>query len=241
MNDEERCFEAFRMTPVLYEMFNNVRKEACDRFHKGTRFPYFQRYVFTDDKRNDWTLLLWCPSKTDKKKKRFYVTAYTIYEVQRKRKEEDVNCGKGVLMFDPIAMQNKIDGRPNTGAIVYEIVPHAFNRYTERYLKPKGLDGMEFKRKVENILSRWQHFDISADLHGDKNAEKHAKDGLMPYDVIMRGGGMLRGFIVDELLIRFKTYVADDQMFDNQKERQAEMVREHYEWKRLGIKDKRNV
>ena len=60
---------------------------------------------------------------------------------------------------------------------------------------------MEFAKKFENMMVRWQWFDISADLYGDKNAEKHANDGVCPYDVVMNGGGLLRGFIVTKCLL----------------------------------------
>jgi hypothetical protein len=71
-------------------------------------------------------------------------------------------------------------------------------------------------------------------LYGDKNAEKHANDGLCPYDVVMNGGGLLRGFIVNEMLIRFNTYIDEDSMFDNQIERQSKMVSEYFKMKRTG-------
>ena len=47
---------------------------------------------------------------------------------------------------------------------------------------------------------------------------------------------MLRGQIVNNLLLRFTTYVSPDMMFDNQLKRQQEMMREHWEWKRTGLK-----
>ena len=93
---------------------------------------------------------------------------------------------------------------------------------------------MEFAKKFENMMTRWQWFDIRADLYGDKNAEKHANDGLCPYDVVMRGGGLLRGFIVNSMLVRFNTYIDKESMYDNQIERQNEMVSEFYQMKRTG-------
>ena len=77
-------------------------------------------------------------------------------------------------------------------------------------------------------------FDIDADLYGDKNAEKHANDGICPYDVVMSGGGLLRGSIVNEMLVRFNTYIDKDSMFHNQLERHDEMISEYYQMKRTG-------
>jgi hypothetical protein len=170
-----------------------------------------------------------------KKKKMFGISAYITYNIPRKRKENDLNAGKGLMFFDPFNMRDMLHGKEvKRPAAVYDIVPHAFNRYTQRYLKPKGLDGIEFARKYESMMARWQWFDISADLCGDKNAEKHSHDGLCPYDVVMSGGGLLRGFIVDNLLVRFNTYIDKESMFDNQIERQSEMVSEYYQMKRKG-------
>lgn len=236
MNDDEKTFEAFRMTDRLCELFDRCRHDVVEKFKKGTIFPYFQRVKATDDKGNEWTLLYYILTKAMKKKGRYYTLAYTIYEIPRRRKENDVNAGKGIMLFDPFAMRDRInnvqDCRPG---IIIDIVPHAFNRYTERYLKPMGIEGMEFPRKIENMLTRWQWFDIEADLCGDKNAAKHKGDNICPYDVIMRGGGLLRGQIVQELLLRFTTYVSQDMLFDNQIEQYEKMQREYYRSRRDGI------
>jgi hypothetical protein len=50
----------------------------------------------------------------------------------------------------------------------------------------------------------------------------------------MNGGGLLRGFIVNEMLIRFNTYIDEDSMFDNQIERHDEMISEYFQMKRTG-------
>ena len=235
MNDEEKIFEVVRMSDWLCNICDDVREQVVEKFRKGTRFPYFQRYCATDDKNNLWTILFYVKNKEMKKKKMFGTLAYITYDIPRKRKENDLNAGKGVLFFDPFSMSDMLHKRPlKRPSAVYDIVPHAFNRYTQRYLKTKGLDGIEFAKKFENMMVRWQWFDISADLYGDKNAEKHANDGLCPYDVVMRGGGLLRGFIVNEMLIRFNTYIDKDSMFDNQIERHDEMISEYFQMKRTG-------
>ena len=237
MTDEERGYEAFRMTDWLCRCYNAMRDDIGSRFAKGTKFPYYQRIKCDDDKGNTWWFTCLCPSKAFKKKGMYFTFCYTIYEIPPRRRENDVNSGKGVILFDPVSMRKKIKGEETSGFFICDITPHAFNRYTERYLKPKGLGDMEFNRKVESIMYRWQHFDVSADLYGDKNAAKHKDDGLCPYDIMMKGGGILRGTMMDGVFIRFNTYVSDDMLFDNQRERQEEMLREHYEWKRKGLKE----
>ena len=235
MNDEEKVFEVVRMSDWLCSICDDVHEQVVEKFKKGTRFPYFQRCSATDDKNNLWTILFYVKNKEMKKKKMFGTLAYITYDVPRKRKENDLNAGKGVLFFDPYSMRDMLHKKPvKRPPAVYDVVPHAFNRYTQRYLKPKGLDGIEFAKKFENMMVRWQWFDISADLYGDKNAEKHANDGICPYDVVMSGGGLLRGSIINDLLVRFNTYIDKDSMFDNQIERHDEMVSEYYKMKRTG-------
>ena len=51
----------------------------------------------------------------------------------------------------------------------------------------------------------------------------------------MDGGGILRGYIVSETLIRFFSYVSDDMMYDDQKEWQEEMNSEYFKWKNSGM------
>lgn len=231
MNDDEKAFEAFRMTDRLCQCYEEWRSEIEARFRKGTRFPYFQRGRMKDDKGNDWTFLFFCLSKEMRKRRIYRGLAYITYEIPPRRIKNDLNAGKGCLLMDPIAMQNRIRGIDTRGSIIYDIIPHAFNRYTERYLKPLGRDKISFGYKVEDMLTRWQWFDVSADLEGDKNAEKHKGDNIAPFDVMMRGGGMLRGQIVHELMLRISTYVSEDMMFENQLQRQQEMVGEYHRLK----------
>ena len=233
MNDEEKAYEAFRITDYLCNCMDNVTSKVIGKFKKGTKFPYVQRIIVKDDKYNEWNCVFIVLSKEAKKKGLMFTSAYTVYEVPRKYKEEDLNAGKGCIMFDPYDMRARLRkefGR--TTAVIYDIVPHAFNRYTERYLKPLGKENIEFGYKVESMLKRWLWFDISADIYGDKNAKKHSNDDcICPYDVFMRKGGMLRGQIINELLIRINTYITEDMMFDNQLERQKEMQSEYFRFK----------
>lgn len=230
MNDDDKAYEAYRIIPIAKKAYDEYFDTIINKFRKGTRFPYFNRVVFTDDKKNEWWLTFVCRSKQGAKKGEYWCFCYTIYFIPPRRMENDTYAGNGVLLFDPIACSED-----EKATIIYDITPHAFNRYTQRYLKGKKLRGSEFQYKVENMMARWMHFDIEADRHGDINAQKHKKDNICPYDVIMSGGGMLRGQVVNNVLVRFSTYVSEDLMFDNQIERQEEMVREHYDWKRKGL------
>lgn len=237
MNNDEMTYEAIRITHWLCEVFNEHKPDIIDRFERGTKFPYFQRILCHDDKGNEWCFICLSPSKEYRRKKKFSTFAYTIYDVPPKRTEKSTNAGKGVLLFDPLTMKHFIDTKERLpGSIINDITPHAMNRYTERFLKPAGKGSMDIRRKVENIILRYMHFDLCADLFGDKNAAKHKDDGICPIDYIMHGGGMFRGYMVNDLLIRLSTYVSDDMMYENQDERQREMTKEYYEWKRKGLR-----
>lgn len=232
MNDEEKAYEAFRVTNWLADIIDDVWREVSEKFRRGTRYPYFQRYTMTDDKNNRWVVLFYQLSKAMRRQEKFFCKAYTTYDIPRRRVMDDVNAGRGCLLFDPKLTQMQLRGEKDRHAIIYDIVPHAFNRYTERYLKPLGKQDMEFARKIEDILSRSLWFDILADMEGDRNAAKHRGDNICSYDIIMRGGGMLRGQIVHEMLLRISTYVSEDMFFDIQHQRQQKMVSEYYRFKR---------
>lgn len=237
MTDEELLYEAVRATYWLVEGFYEFKDTIIDKYRRGTRFPYFQRIQMTDDKRNEWWFTCLCPSKSYMKKMMFKTYAYTVYDVPPKHTENRTNAGKGVLVFDPVATKRYLDQKlRDPGSMVTDITPHAMNRYTSRYLKPLGKEGLDVHRKMESVMLRWEHFDICADLAGDENAAKHADDGICPLDITTHGGGMFRGYIVNDLLVRLTTYVSDDMLYDNQRERQEEMTREHYDWKRRGLK-----
>ena len=246
MSDDEKFVNVARITPIAMDVHKRHFEEICRKFAKGNRFPYFQRVVFEDDRKNMWWLTYMVRNKSDKKKGRIWTLCYTVYEIQKKKK--DGNTGKGVLMFDPLAMDKKLNGENVMGlCAVYDIIPHAFNRYTQRYLKPKGKDDIEFQRKVESMMSRFGHIDMDGDISSDKH-------GSHPYDMFMSCGGMLRGQVETydmftsyegmlrgqfetHILIRFYTYIGEDMMFNNQIERQDEIRKEYYQWEREGVFD----
>ena len=234
MNDDEKAFEAFRIYPVALDIYERIGYEIWQKFKKGTKFPYFQRIAFDDDRGNKWLMSILCKSRKEMKKGHFWCFCYTVYEIEKKKNDGtnkyDGNTGKGILAIDPFAMKSFVDGEYSGMGAVMDITPHAFNRYTQRYLKPQGLENIEFAKKVESMVLRWRHFDVM----GDKSSHKHTDKGVLPYDVFMTNGGILRGYIVNEILIRFFSYVSDDMMYDDQKEWQEEINSEYFRWLNQG-------
>ena len=238
MNDDEKVYEAVRMVHILYNEFQKRSFAVTEKFRNATKYPYILRYNMQDDRRNVWRLLCILPSKAVKKKHRYLTMCYTTYYIPPKHKENDTNSGYGVLMYDPMSMENYVQHKddPNVRMVaVMDIVPHAINRFTQRCLKPEGKTGYDIHKKVESMLLRWRHFDVFADMYGDKSSIKHKDDGLLPYDMIMREGGMLRGQLVNQMLVRMFTYVSKDDLYENQQERHDEMLRERAEWKAKGL------
>ena len=237
MNNEEKVFEAVRTVPVINVLLDKVKHEVTDKFRRATKYPYILRYDLTDDRMNNWRVLCILPSKAVKKKHIYQTLCYTTYEVPPMRKENNTNSGRGALLYDPLAMAHYIENRddPNVRlAAVMDIVPHAVNRFTDRCLKAEGKTGLDIHKKMESLILRWRHFDVLPDQHGDLSSIKHKDDGLLPYDIIMGEGGLLRGQLVNNLLVRMFTYVSKDDLFENQEERHAEMLRERMEWKAKG-------
>jgi hypothetical protein len=230
MNDGEKASEAFRIYPVAIGTYKQCEKMIWDKFKKGTRFPYFQRIAFDDDRGNKWIMSILCKSRKGMKKGQFWCFCYTTYEIEKKKSDGtnkyDGNTGKGILAIDPFAMKNRADGIYKGMGAVMDITPHALNRYTQRYLKPNGLENIEFVKKVESMMLRWRHFDVM----GDESSRHNSDKGMFPYDVFMKDGGILRGYMVDEMLVRFFSYVSDDMLHDDQREWQEEMESEYLRW-----------
>ena len=53
--------------------------------------------------------------------------------------------------------------------------------------------------------------------------------------LLLGEGGMLRGQMVNAMMVRIFTYVSKDDLYENQEERFAEMMRERAEWKAQGM------
>ena len=229
MTDEEKCREAFMSIPDVTGLIDEKLPIITDKYMRATHFPYFQRFAITDKRHNEWYILCLMPTKGLRRRRKFVSLAYTIYDFPRGHKEENKNAGKGVFMYNPegmrIALETIHNEDPYFSAFM-DVIPHAIHRFTERYLVPNGLTEISIHKKVEFLLKDWRHFDVAPDLHGDKSSVKHKEDGICPYDVIMKNGGILRGQFVDNLLIRFFTYISKDDLFDNQAERHAEMMAE---------------
>ena len=237
MNDEEKTFEAVRVCHFLNDIMQGIKPAACEKFRKATKYPYILRFDYTDDRMNKWRILFILQNKWYKKKKLFRTMAYTTYEVPPKREKNYMNAGKGVLLYDPPAMSQYIKNSDNPDrkmVAVGDIVPHAINQFTERALKPEGKGNLEFHKKVEELILRWRHFDVSADIYGDKSSLKHIDEGICPYDLVMSDGGMLRGQIVDSFMVRLFTYVGKDDLYEDQQDRYDDMMRERAEWLRQG-------
>jgi hypothetical protein len=235
MNDEEKIMEAFRVYKSAIQVYEDFKSEIWDKFRRGTRFPYIQRIQFNDERRNKWMFLIICKSKKAVKKGQFWSFCYTTYEIEKNRKDGsnkiDGNTGKGIIAIDPFAIKSRVNGSNRGLGMVVDIVPHAFNRYTDRYLKPLGLANIEFERKVESIVLRWRHFDVT----GDESSENNKDKGFAPYDVFMKDGGILRGYITDEMMLRFFSYISDDMLHENQKEWQEKMNNEYLRWVNDGV------
>ena len=109
MTDKEKFYEAIRVAEKTKNLFDNVLDDVMDKFRRGQRFPYFIRYAF-EDHGNNWRLVFMCRSKEQKKKKAFFSFCYTTYNIEKSPKDmgpkdlkhgKDINCGKGILWFDP--------------------------------------------------------------------------------------------------------------------------------------------
>lgn len=228
MNDNEKSFEALRIYPMAYDVYKKYYFIIVKKFMKGTRFPYHNRVEFHDDRRNKWTLVLECRSKEQARKGIVRPYCYTVYNVEKNKK--DGNGGKGIVLFDPVVVYEYLEKKSERYPAVMDFVPHCFNRYTERRLKPLGKENMEFDRKVEWMMCEWQYFDVM----GDKSSDKHTDKGFVPYDVFMSGGGILRGQFATNALIRFFTYVSKDMLFDEQREWYDEQMKELWNLRRKG-------
>lgn len=227
MTDDEKGFQVFRIRDLARRWAYDFRKEAFPKFDKAFKYPYNLFKKYDDGYGNEWTLLYCLPCKEDKKKGRVRCICYTTYLVEKKDKKGkmkfDGNTGKGVIMFDPLVFW-KANEENRMGGGIMEFLPHVMHRYTQRYLKPLGKDDLPFDKKIASITARWKYFDIG----GDAYSQKHNDKGVLAYDVYLKGGGMLRGQMINAVYVKFFTYVSDDMLYENQRETQEKISKEYY-------------
>lgn len=233
MTDDEKGYQAFRIRDLARRWAYSFREEVKPKFDKAFKYPYTLFKKHDDGYGNVWTLLFCLPCKEDKKKGRMRSLIYTVYNVEKKdnsgRMKFDGNTGKGIIMFDPLSLWC-VSRENRMGGGIMEFLPHVMHRYTQRYLRPLGKADIPFDKKVASIVARWKYFDIG----GDEYSQKHNEKGILAYDVFLKGGGMLRGQMVNDIYVKFFTYISDDQLYDNQRETQEKISQEYYSLLREG-------
>ena len=237
MSLDDKYFEIFRTHREFYYFFLENRKVFMERLNKRTSsdFPYYNRFSVFDDKANEWNFLFSCKSKEHRKKGLYLCYAYTIYEIPPMRKENQTNSGKGFIFFYPeyfckfyLCKEMNEDEKFKI-PIIHDVVPHAMNRYNERFLKRRGLSNLDFKKKVEMVLSKCETADILMELHGDISSEKHLSEDLSTcgIDLIIRNSGIIRGRLYDNNhYAQYYTFVSNDMLYQNQIERVRDSLNE---------------
>lgn len=87
-----------------------------------------------------WNIIISFQEKPNFRKGFLYSTnAYQKYYVCKGTKAE--NIGAGVYFFGG---SPPCDGMPGNGTTFYELTPHFFNRYRQRYLAVNGMEGISF-------------------------------------------------------------------------------------------------
>lgn len=237
--DVEKEWEAYRICDFAHEATMEHMHRIYNTLKSRKHFPTFESLCFDDDKNNRWFITFHISTKEMAKEgKKIGVFCYTTYDMPQKRCEDQSYAGKGVILFNPLHLYKFGEtGKVGEGCYIMDITPHAINRYTERYLIPNGLAGLDMRRKMEKIMSRCVHFDVSAGLNGDISAKKQFEDKgfLSPYDIITKEGGMFRGGMVSSVQMRMYTYISPKMMYENQVRRIMEMTREQRRWVKEGI------
>ena len=227
MTDTEKSYHAFRIKDLAKRWAYEFRREVAQKFDKAFKYPYSLFRKHNDGYGNEWTLLFCLPCKEDKKKGRMRALCYTVYNVEKKdrkgRMKFDGTTGKGVIMFDPLLLWCASPDNHMGGGVV-EFLPHVMNRYTQRYLKPLGKENIPFDKKMASIVARLKYFDTE----GDAYSQKYSGEDKMPYDMFLKGGGMLRGQLTSAIYVKFYTYVSDELLYDNQRRTQEKISQEFY-------------
>lgn len=223
MSTDEKAYEGFRIHKIAHEWVWELFRQNADKIKHAVKFPYKFAVVKDDGYGNKWTLKLTYATKQEWKKNLTRTWCYTTYRVEKKDEQGnpiyDTNTGVGVLLFDPSVSAN-------TSFLAVDIIPHCINQYRKRHLEPLGRQDDPLDKVVDSIMLRWKHFDV-AEEHA---IEKHDDKGLLPYNIIMQGGGQMLGNLQSALALTCFTYISNDMMFESQKERQARMMGEWAKW-----------
>lgn len=230
--DKERLWEVVRSADLLYNTATEYFDAVLDVLGCRKHFPTFERFSFKDDKHNDWYMTYYISSKRYAKSERMACMAYLVYEIPMRMCKNPSNAGKGILLCNPIGLNSKELRLGTRVTAVMDFTPHMINRYTERYLIPNGFTNLDIHKKIEKIMTRYEHFDVISDESAQKQCDR--KGGVCNYDIILKEGGMIRGIFTNNLYLKFFTYISPKMMFKEQTERVAEMMREKHRWIKEG-------
>lgn len=228
MSTDEKAFEAFRIKNFAHEWARQLHDENEDKVRRAVKFPYKFSVTKKDDYGNTWIVKMVYANKTQWKQRIAHYWCYTTYRITKRDKtgnpHYDTNTGPGIIAFDPTVTKNE-------KFLVVDIVPHCINQYRKRHLEPLGRQDITLDAVIDSIMLRWKHFDV-AEEHA---MEKHDDKGLLPYNIIMQGGGQLLGNLSTPVTLILFTYVSPDMMFEDQLERQQCMMTEWSSWQANGI------
>lgn len=110
----------------IYQEFERNRRV----FIKATLFPVKHIFKYKSAQNNTWNVIQMARFREERKNPGHII--YSIYE----------NKGQGAYYV------KRILGT----VVVFDFIPHFFKRYRERYLIPKGIEGLSIEKQVENFF-----------------------------------------------------------------------------------------
>lgn len=186
-------------TPIFIE---RVRKQTT------SSFPYYNRFKFTDDMNNEWTMVFCCESKEIRRHCLISYAIYTTYMVKNKK------------AYIVIITGSRYAGSLNT----YDIAPHAIERVMERYKQSHKKEEINPGKIIEKIMRSKQIFELSENEKRNKKY-KTDDDTLVEADLHLLNGIFKGKYDSKHEIFNIYTYVHESMYFQEQTESEKNAIR----------------
>lgn len=227
MTPEEKVKQMEKMKPLVFE---NTTAWAARNFNTVRRTKVFPT-IYTFDRNipgmGTWTMVATAENKANIKKNIIAISAYQKFHVPY-AKDKD-NIGTGIFLFE---------GYDEGTVLCLEFSPHFFLRFRQRLIEQKGITQPSFPQLVKRMLmehhtgmdTTFKEYKTLRDENGkvrivktDENDRYKGYDNLITYTK----SGLFLGMAADKRrYFCYTTFVSNDELFDDQREIQQQMIKE---------------
>lgn len=227
MTPEEKVRQMYQLKPYVYDNAMTWATRNYNTIRRTKVFPTLYTFDREVPGMGTWTMVATAESKANIRKNIIAMSAYQKFHVPNAKDRK--NIGTGIFLFE---------GSDDNILFCLEFSPHCFLRFRQRIIEPKGITQPSFSQLVKRVLAE-HHTGMDTTTKGFKAVREengkvrivktNEQDRYQGYDNLItytKNGLFLGMSAADRKYFCYTTFVSNDELFDDQREKQQEMMKE---------------